>query len=734
VTRPPTVPWTPVSPVARRRQADALAVIVAAVTTVAPDLNGQQVRAALERAARTRQDTPRLAAHLRTHPDALTSGAPTGPLIVGRLIRQLQTAGVAGLVLPQCPGCGRTAELRHPRKQPHDGGMEGVEGERVCASCFNRSQVGVCAPCGRHTQLVTGIRRGQPCCASCKGSRRATCIICGRHRPVADTQAGGPRCSTCKRRDPETWEPCGGCGRRRPVNQRATDGTARCQSCYQAPTQPCAGCGRLATVAAHQDGRALCIRCYRQPTRRCGQCGRVRLVARRGHNGQPDLCPTCYPAPILDCSVCGRHARCRRTTPDRAPICFRCQLDRRLHQLLAGPDEAIPATLGRLHQAILEVDNPVTALGWLGRSPAVGVLQRLASGELALTHQALDELPRGFALDHLRQLLVASGALPDRDPHLARLERAIGQLAATLPHPDDARLLRAYGTWRVLRRLRRSAEHGKLTIHATHRGRDLAAEAARFLAWLRDHDHYLATCRQADVDQWLASGPATTRQQVRGLLGWATEQGLLTGITLPPKAPAAPPRTLQDAQRWALARRLLHDPALDPVDRVAGALVVLYAQPVARIARLTRADLARDGDQTLLRLGRDRLLLPEPLASLAHQLTSNRPVGMAGNLDHTPAWLFPGRRPGTPMHPTHLARRLGRLGVDCRASRNTALLQLAAEVPAAVLADLLGLNPSTAIKWVQLAGGNWTRYAAERARTATPPRPANGHRPRRATQ
>ncbi len=52
---------------------------------------------------------------------------------------------------------------------------------------------------------------------------------------------------------------------------------------------------------------------------------------------------------------------------------------------------------------------------------------------------------------------------------------------------------------------------------------------------------------------------------------------------------------------------------------------------------------------------------------------------MAGNLDHTPVWLFPGRRPDTPMRPTHLARRLGKLGVDCRASRNTALLQLAAD-------------------------------------------------------
>ncbi len=112
-------------------------------------------------------------------------------------------------------------------------------------------------------------------------------------------------------------------------------------------------------------------------------------------------------------------------------------------------------------------------------------------------------------------------------------------------------------------------------------------------------------------------------------------------------ATIGPPRTRHcHKTRPLLATRwLLHDPALDPVERVAGALVVLYAQPVARIALLTRTDLTRDGEQTLLRLGRDQLLLPEPLVSLAHQLTGNRPVGMAGNLDHTPAWLFPAAGP-----------------------------------------------------------------------------------------
>jgi hypothetical protein len=35
-----------------------------------------------------------------------------------------------------------------------------------------------------------------------------------------------------------------------------------------------------------------------------------------------------------------------------------------------------------------------------------------------------------------------------------------------------------------------------------------------------------------------------------------------------------------------------------------------------------------------------------------------------------------------------------------------------------VLADLLGLHPTTAVAWMHQAGGDWTRYAAQLARNA----------------
>ena len=55
-------------------------------------------------------------------------------------------------------------------------------------------------------------------------------------------------------------------------------------------------------------------------------------------------------------------------------------------------------------------------------------------------------------------------------------------------------------------------------------------------------------------------------------------------------------------------------------------------------------------------------------------------------------------------------------GVRMERQVGVALAQLAAEVPPAVLAELLQLTPGTATRWTRDAGGDWSRYAAELAR------------------
>jgi hypothetical protein len=61
----------------------------------------------------------------------------------------------------------------------------------------------------------------------------------------------------------------------------------------------------------------------------------------------------------------------------------------------------------------------------------LAILRQLATADRPLSHEAIDELPDTEPLKHLRAILVATGALPVRDEHVARLgqavARAIGQ-------------------------------------------------------------------------------------------------------------------------------------------------------------------------------------------------------------------------------------------------------------------------------------------------------------------
>ena len=61
-----------------------------------------------------------------------------------------------------------------------------------------------------------------------------------------------------------------------------------------------------------------------------------------------------------------------------------------------------------------------------------------------------------------------------------------------------------------------------------------------------------------------------------------------------------------------------------------------------------------------------------------------------------------------------IGQRLGLFGIDARAARRAAQIQLAAEVPAVVLAEMLGIATATAtaVDWVHAAGGDWANYAA----------------------
>ncbi|WP_162830307.1 hypothetical protein [Amycolatopsis palatopharyngis] len=558
-----------------------------------------------------------------------------------------------------------------------------------------------------------------PRCQVCQHkSRSAACARCGRVRTFNVSKADGkPYCRGCRARN--HLEECAGCGSTRPVNVRDEDGRAFCGSCYAAhgmvPREACAACGTLAAVYRRRDdGTGVCSKCYRHPKRQCGVCGRVRRVALRATATSPDICPTCFQAPEITCSLCGDTTLGRRSTANGAPMCFRCQATQRVDAALVGPDGSIPAELKPVRDAIVSADNPRSILTNFTRSKSLALLNSIARSERPLSHDTLDEHAGAYSVEHLRALLVASGALPERDENLARLGRFVDDLAERAHAPVDRRLLRAFARWHVIARLRRRYPDRPVPPNSARRCRDGLTAALRFLEFFREQSRCLDDCHQSDIDVWFATQPAHVTTSSKAFLVWTRRHGTLSrSLTIPVAQGSQPKHFSPASDRWARARTLLHDDASASVpDRVAACLILLYAQPVTRIAALTTEHVQHgDGGAVRLRLGSAGLTVLPDLAQLLTQLPCEQPRGAARKLAHG-RWLFPGRQPGHPLHPHSISRRVRALGVDPRPDRNTALLELVRELPPAVVGKLLGLHPGTAAKWAETAGSDWARYAA----------------------
>lgn len=650
--------------------------ITTAVMTIEPGLRRQAIANAIEASVSTIHGLSTIARQVTSDPELL-HGSPQATKSVFRLIDHLIAAGATNISLPCCGTCARERPLTNSR----------------CSACAPAH-----APCSR----------------------------CGRHRRVhSRTKERESVCKTCHYRDPANWQTCSLCGNLGRINARADDGGAICLRCYRQPFGSCDECGQQKPITSRNHGRALCANCYWRlgPKRACGRCGRVRRIAKRATADHPELCHACWWEPIAICSRCGKQGMCNGIKKT-APLCLRCRVGDRITAALIGPHGTIPERLAPVRDAVLAVDNPRSGHVWM-RSPAVKVLTRIASGELTLSHEALDGLRQTASIVHLRDLLMSLGLLPPRNPLIAKIERAIAKRAAELSD-ENSKILRSFGKWSVMRKARRKADLKRLTIHGAKNAAAQIHEAARFLSWLEDAGKLLSDLTQAEMEAWLSSG-AKSRREVRGFVVWAAKRKLCPDLALPAWETREGPKGPVDHEaRWTLARRLLHDDTIDPADRVAGCLVVIYAQRLSNIAKLTRSDVVEREGEILLRLGKEHVVMPEPLAGLLRDLPWRRQIGIAGKL-HSTDWLFPGRQAGRHQHPDYLRVRLAALGIDCRAQRRAALLQLASELPASVLADTLNLSPGTAAKWVEWAAGNWVGYVAERAAGGASRGSAGGH-------
>ena len=165
----------------------------------------------------------------------------------------------------------------------------------------------------------------------------------------------------------------------------------------------------------------------------------------------------------------------------------------------------------------------------------------MASGDIPLTHQGLDEAGTDKATNHLRSLLEHAGILAARDEPLARFERWLTRNSRRSPSRPYVRRWNNSPRGIICVGYAKHRFPDKAPLPAARYAKQEITEAIKFLTWLHStHHRTLASCLQQDVDEWLASGP-TTRRKIRNLLGLGQESpGEQVGADHSSAAPSQP--------------------------------------------------------------------------------------------------------------------------------------------------------------------------------------------------
>lgn len=472
---------------------------------------------------------------------------------------------------------------------------------------------------------------------------------------------------------------------------------------------PCSRCGINRPAAISVQGKNICQGCRTRLQRNpgpCPGCQQHRVLA--FHDRQKrQICAGCAgEKPTYSCQRCGREDNCYGRN------CGPCTLAERATELLTDPDTAqIHQQLQPVFNALMTVDRPQTTLYWFRRSEGPLILHRMATGELQISHKTFQLLPSNKTTNYLRDFLTALGVLPHYEARIERMLPWLEDQLDTIPKAD-ADIVRRFAQWRVLRHLRQKAARDELTKSMVLQGRAQIKGAARFLDWLTRHDTTLTGMGQADLERYLITHPGSETSQ-HAFIGWVRTSGINTSLRIPKQPRRFSSVTMSEEERWGHVQTLLHDQTMRHYTRIGGLFMLLFAQPLTTICRMhaDQVTLTDDGQVTVT-FERTPILMPEPLDRIIIEHMNRR--GQASYASRNSRWLFPGGIPGNHLATENIRGQLVDRGIKPYNSRKAALFQLAAEIPTPILAELLGISTTTALRWAALSSRNWNAYIAQR--------------------
>src|SRR3984885_1275879 len=408
-----------------------------------------------------------------------------------------------------------------------------------------------------------------------------------------------------------------------------------------------------------------------------GRLGERRPRAVRGvracpsrYGRAPDgvLCVTCFRARQ-------RCRRCDRLGVGYRGLCWGCLLADRVDELRAraGPERGIrlAAYLDRWRP------HPVRRRRCGGCiRPPTRWFKDVVDGRLELSHEAFDQRQgdagEGSAIAYLRAALVAHGALPARDEIVAAFDRWVTRALGALPDGPDRATLTAFSAWQVARKLAAtSTRHdGAPPPSATKHARAQVTQAIALTLWLHDRQLRLADLRQDLLDEWLTAGTAT-RRAVNQFIQWLARSKPSRPLQIAWPVAMHNPPIASDEHRLRALSAVLADRRVDPTVRFTAAAVLLFGQPLTRVAALRREDLIRTDHGWQLRFGRRPVDVPALLEEVLADLTvaTGRTARTAANQTD---WLIPGRKHGTHVTAEELRRRLQVIDLPVRPGRRGA--------------------------------------------------------------
>ena len=475
--------------------------------------------------------------------------------------------------------------------------------------------------------------------------------------------------------------------------------------------------GSIAVARQWPDG-PVCSGCVAKAVETfgvCDCCGIDRMLPGRGPDGQR-WCTECAGGlGDFTCTRCGREGWI-----EQRGVCGWCVLHGHVSELLDDGTGRIRPELQPLADLICSMDRPRSGIRWLTRPEPQGILRALAHGQVQLTHEGVHTLPPVKSSIYVRDLMVACGILAPVDRFLFLFEQWWPEWLATIEDDEHRKTLRHFITWHILRPLRQAAAHGPLRYTAPERGRRNLRKAAWFLHHLTIRGRTLHDCTQADIDHVYATENHSLREDLRPFLRWAMNTRRMPKLHIP-SAKEQPTTLITQQQRIDLIGRIHTGEQIELADRVLALLVLVYAQPLARIQQLTIDDIqSTDDGQLLIRLGDPPAPVPPPFDRIVQQHINERANQMtATNADSR--WLFPGRRAGQPLHITSMRLRLSNLGIPNLSNRSRAIRELLRQAPPIIVAGMLGYSATSAEKIATEYGSTWQRYP--QTATSQPRRP-----------